>query len=206
MAKQDKFYFDKFIVLVEYARNAGQFLIEIINDYKPDKIITSLEKMHKIEHAADLEKHKIIEKLLKEFVPPLEREDIITLTQVIDDVTDAFEDVLMKLYMYNVRELRGDFVEFARIALQCADGLLEVVTEFPNFKKSTKLHPAIVEVNRLEEVGDRMYIKVVHDLFYEEKDPKTLIAWEDIYFHLEKCCDACEEVADVIETIIMKNT
>lgn len=206
MAKQDNFYFDEFIILVEFAKNAAEFLIEIINDYNPSIIVASLEKMHNIEHTADLEKHKVIEKLVKEFVPPLEREDIINLTQVIDDVTDAFEDVLMKLYMYNVQEMRPDAIEFATIAGQCANGLLETVKEFANYKKSTKLHPAIIEVNRLEEVGDRMYIKVVHDLFSEEKSPRTLIAWEEIYYRLEKCCDACEEVADIIETIIMKNT
>lgn len=205
MSKTDKFYFDEFIKLVEFSTSAGKFLIDILNKYEPSSIKSFLEKMHKIEHTADIEKHQVIEKLVKEFIPPLEREDIINLTQEIDDVTDAFEDVLMKMYMYNVQEVRKDVMEFAKIALQCAEALLVAITEFANFQKSTKLHAAIIEVNRLEEVGDRIYLKVVHDLFTEETDAKTLMIWEEIYYRLEKCCDSCEDVADVMETIVMKN-
>lgn len=205
MSKQDRFYFDEFIKLVEFSTSAGKLLIDIINKYEPTSIKTFLEKMHKIEHTADIEKHQVIEKLVKEFIPPLEREDIINLTQEIDDVTDAFEDVLMKIYMYNIQEIRKDVIEFAKVALQCAEALLVAITEFSNFQKSTKLHAAIIEVNRLEEVGDRIYIKVVHDLFTEEIDAKTLMIWEEIYYRLEKCCDSCEDVADIIETIVMKN-
>ncbi|MFA6628122.1 MAG: DUF47 family protein [Bacilli bacterium] len=205
MSKHNKFYFEEFIECVAFAKTAAKLLIEILNNYKPESIKSSLEKMHKIEHTADLEKHEIIEKLVKEFIPPIEREDIISLTQEIDDVTDAFEDVLMKLYMYNIQEIRKDAIEFARVALQCAEALHVAVTEFANFQKSTTLHQAIIEVNRLEEVGDQIYLKVVHDLFAEEVDPRTLIIWEEIYYRLEKCCDQCEDVADVIETIVMKN-
>ncbi|MDD4212664.1 MAG: DUF47 family protein [Bacilli bacterium] len=205
MSKQTQFYFDEFITCVDFAKSAGKFLIEILNHYEFDSIKSSLEKMHKIEHTADLEKHQIIEKLVKEFIPPIEREDIINLAQEIDDVTDAFEDVLMKMYMYNVKEIRKDVIEFAKVALQCAEALYQAVVEFANFHKSTKLLPAIIEVNRLEEVGDRIYLKVVHDLFNEENDAKTLVIWEEIYYRLEKCCDQCEDVADVIETIVMKN-
>ena len=78
--------------------------------------------------------------------------------------------------------------------------------ELYNFKKSDTIHSKIVEVNHAEEVGDKLYLDAVHSLYLEEKDPIVVMAWTETLDRLEKCCDNCEDVANVIESVIMKNT
>jgi predicted phosphate transport protein (TIGR00153 family) len=204
--KQTNYYFSAFVGLVKFATEEAEYLQRVTAQYDLSKLDVETKKMHQIEHAADIEKHKVIEKLVKEFITPIEREDIISITQKIDDVTDFIEDVMLKLYMFNVQELRDEFKDFTKVILDCTKGLETVAREFYNFKRSTTIKDAIIEVNRLEEVCDKIYIDAVHRLFAESKDPVHLMIWEDIFLSLEKCCDACEEVADTIESVIMKNS
>ncbi len=78
--------------------------------------------------------------------------------------------------------------------------------EFQNFKHSKTLHDKVVEINRLEEVGDGLYFEMMSNLFRSSKDPVELMTWTEILHKLEKCCDNCEDVANVIEQIVMKNS
>ncbi len=203
--KQENYYFLGFIRLIEFSNKAARLLDSIINDYHPEKLAEFKDQMHEIEHSADLEKHIIIEKLVKEFITPIDREDIINITQKIDDVTDAIEDVLLRLYMYNVQTILPSAKEFTNIILQCTNELLVMVNEFYNYKKSTTLKDSIIEVNRLEEVCDKLYMESVRDLFTNNSNSKEIYIWEQLLYRFEKCCDTCEEVADSFETITMKN-
>ena len=114
-----------------------------------------------IEHAADLEKHKLMEQLTKEFITPIEREDIILLFQQIDDVTDCIEDVARKLYMYNVTSIRPEMTEFAEIIHQCCVVTKDALSEMPRFQKSETLKTHIIRVNELEEAGDRLHFSAM---------------------------------------------
>ena len=78
--------------------------------------------------------------------------------------------------------------------------------EMHNFRKSTLLRDLVIEINHMEEEGDRLYTETMRRLYTEEKDPVSVMAWTTLYDHLEKCCDQCEDVADVVERVIMKNT
>lgn len=203
--KHENYYFLAFVRLVEYTNKAAKLLESFINDYNPARLSEYKDKMHEIEHSADLEKHVLIEKLVKEFITPIDREDILSIAQKIDDVTDAIEDVLLRLYMFNVQEINNDAKEFTKIISQSTHTLLLMANELHNFKKSTTLKDAIIEVNRLEEVGDRLYIDAVRSLFISNISSKEIYIWEQMLYRFEKCCDACEDVADSVETIIMKN-
>lgn len=203
--KNDNYYFLGFIRLVDFSNQAAELLRNIIENYDNAKLSELKDKMHYIEHSADLEKHLMIEKLSREFITPIEREDIIDIAQKIDDVTDAIEDVLMRLYMYDVKEINQNLRDFTEVICNCCKGLSVAVNEFANFKRSNTLKDAIIEVNNLEEVGDRLYIDSVRQLFTNTTDARELIIWEVLYNLVEKCCDSCESVADAIETVIMKN-
>jgi len=206
MAKLNKnFYFTSFSELAKYPLREAELLHNIIVNFEKIDIKESLVKMHDIEHQADTANHAVIFKLIKEFITPIEREDIIAICQKIDNVTDAIEDVLLRLYMYNVKCLRPDLSEFINVIIDCCKAIELAFQEFPNFKKSDKLKEYIVEINNLEEIADRLYTDSVRRLFAETKDPIQLIIWEEIYYRFENCCDACEDVADAIESVIMKN-
>ena len=200
-------YYEMFVSLVNYSCQAAEGLHHTLVNFNPESLPETMASMHGIEHAADDEKHTVLERLTREFMPPIEREDIVALTQEIDEVTDTVEDVLLKIYMYNIQTIRDDAIVFARTIADCCDGMKIMMEEFRNFKHSKIIHDQIVEINRLEEVGDKLYTDAVHKLYTEPNvSPKDLFAWTLEYSRLERCCDACEPTANLVETIIMKNS
>jgi predicted phosphate transport protein (TIGR00153 family) len=206
MARKDNDYFKIFVTLVDYSCKAANLLIEVMTDYKPEELETRMTEMHDIEHSADLEKHKMMEKLAKEFITPIEREDIMDMANQIDNVTDAIEDVLMRLYMFNITVIRKDALEVAVIIGQSCRELKKALEEFANFRKSKDLHRHIVEVNRLEEDGDKIYTEATRRLYVSEMNPVAVSAWTHVFHILEKACDSCEDVSDVIERVLMTNS
>lgn len=207
MAKKDNnYYFEAFAKGISYANDAAVLLKNTYENFDKIDIKDRFEEMHKIEHAADGVKHEMMERLVKEFLPPIEREDIVELAHTIDDVTDSIEEVMLRMYMHNVTELRSDVKEFAALIVRCCDDLKVVAEELHDYRKSTALVSKIKEVNSLEEEGDRIYAKAMNRLYTEEKDPVTILVWTNIYDRLEKCCDKCEKVMDTVELIILKNS
>jgi len=207
MAKKDNnYYFDTFEKCISYANEAAILLKECFDNFDAGKLKVHIEEMHKIEHTADGVKHELMERLMKEFLPPIEREDIVELAHTIDDVVDTVEDVLLGMYMYNIRYFRPEVQEFTSLIARCCAALAEMGKELSNFKKSTLLKEKIVEINGLEEEGDRLYREAIRRLYTEEKDAVAILAWTTMFDRLEKCCDSCEDVADTVEQIIMKNS
>lgn len=203
---QSNNYFKMFLDQMTFACEAAQCLYDYLNDFNADEISVQIKKMHVIEHNGDKERHDIMHKLVKEFIPPIEREDIMLLSEQIDNITDNIEDVLLCIYMYHVHFISDDAIKFSALVLKCCNELKKAVKEFCNFKKSSTIHEIIIEVNRLEEVGDDLYTDVFRKIFLAKPDPLDAMALAEIYKYLEKCCDACEEVADIIESVIMKNS
>lgn len=207
MAKKDNnYYFDTFEKCISYANEAAILLKDCFDNFDAGNLKVHIDEMHGIEHTADGVKHELMERLMKEFLPPIEREDIVELARTIDDVVDTVEDVLLGMYMYNITELRSEVKEFANLIARCCAGLAEMAKELANFKKSALLKERIVEINGLEEEGDRLYIEAIRRLYTEEKDAVAILTWTTLYDRLEKCCDSCEDVADTVEQIIMKNS
>jgi predicted phosphate transport protein (TIGR00153 family) len=207
MAKSKDFnYFKAFIDLSNGSLKAAELLSTTLYNFDVNKIVEKVKEMHTVEHNADLERHEIMNRLTKEFLPPIEREDIISLADNVDDVIDSIEDVLIGIDMYNIRTIRPEIIRFIEVIMDCCKSMSAALTEFEHFKRSHTLHAAIIEVNRLEEVADELYINGVRNLYRNTKDPVELMVWTEIYRLLEKCCDSCEEVANDIENIVMKNS
>lgn len=204
--KKDYNYFDMFVNLVNYSCRASEKLCQILENFDADQLPNMLDEMHGIEHKADLEKHDMMEKLAKEFITPIEREDIISLAHEIDNVTDSIEEVIVKIYMFNLRELPNETQEFTKVISKACNTLKKAMEEFHNFRKSTTLHELIVEVNFLEEECDRIYTRSVRNLFESCSDPVKLMAFTEIIECFERCSDACEDVSEVMGGVIMKNS
>ena len=204
--KNDQYYFDNFIACTNSACQAARMLEENLNDFHVDTLQAKLDALHEIEHGADQKKHEMMGVLVKAFITPIEREDIILLSQGIDEVTDKIEDVLLRMYCNNIRSIRPDALDFIGVVIKCCDELKNMLREFPKFKNSKKLHEHIVNINTLEEDADQMFISGMRNLHTTCDDPVTIIVWREIYIYLEKCVDACEHVADTVESVIMKNS
>lgn len=204
--KNDDFFFQNFIQCADFSLQAASMLKKSFKTFNPALLKEQLDDLHEIEHSADVKKHEMKSALVKAFITPIEREDIMMLSQNIDDVTDCIEDVLLVVYVNNVSVLRTDAIPFTELIIQSCQMLLDTLAEFSDFKKSKTLNQKMINVNSLEEEADKLYIQSMRKLHIESNNPLEIIAWREIYSALEKCTDACEHVADVIEEILMKNS
>lgn len=204
--KGERYYFDNFIACAACAKKAAVMLEETLSSFDVKALPGKIEQMHTVEHQGDSLKHEMMAELMRAFITPLEREDIILLNQNIDEVTDCIEDVLLRVYVNNVKLITPETVRFTKLLIRCCEVVHNLLQKFPDFKRDRSLHELIVEINALEEEGDRLFISSMRKLHTESSDPIEIIAWREIYIYLEKCLDACEHVADVVESVIMKNT
>lgn len=204
-AKED--YFDLFEKQTKAAVAEAQLLIEVIDSYEQGKSVRELmERAHALENESDEFSHVVYKRLAHDFITPIEREDIIELTQSLDNLIDYIEDVVLAFYMYRAHDMHEHAREFARLIKKSCKALDKAMEDFRNFKKSKTFKQLIVDVNAYEEDADRLYIKVNRSLFGKESDdPMRVATWTRIFDRMEKCCDACEHVADTMGGILLKN-
>ena len=204
--KKNNDYFEMLVDLIGYSCGAAFLLDNTISNFRVSQIDKKIKDMHEIEHNADIKKHEMINKLSKEFITPIERGDIIELASEIDNVTDAIEDVLARIYMFNISVMREEALEFSNLIVRICNETSALIKEFRNFKKSSEISKLIININDLEEEGDRIYTRSIKGFYSSIMDPIRFITWKETFEYFEKCCDACEHVADAIESVIMKNS
>ena len=113
--------------------------------------------------------------------------------------------VFLQIYMCNVDTIREDVPQMVELLLECIKALQDVIGELKRFKSSKTIGQSIIRVNDLEEQGDRLYVENMHRL-YGESDLRTVVVWKNIYACIENCMDVCEHAADIVNTVIMKNS
>ena len=204
--KRDSYYFDGFIAQCRFSCELAKRTTELLRDFKHDEVKDNLIELHGIEHAADQKQHEIMEHLIKEFIAPLEREDIVQMAQELDDLTDAIEDIMITCYEYDVKTIDDVVLKYMDIIEAGVESLQDLLKKFENFKKDSSMTENIITINRYEVDGDRIYREAMHDLFVRETDPRTLIAAKALYTCLEYVMDDIEDLANLTESIIMKNT
>ncbi|MEG2288751.1 MAG: DUF47 family protein [Clostridium sp.] len=199
-------YFEMLSELVGYSCTEAYLLNETLINFDAMTLELKVKEMHEIEHTADIKKHNMMDKLAKEFITPIERGDIIELAHQIDNITDAIEDVLVRVYMSNISTVREEALGFSKLIIKISNEAKGLIEEFRNFKKSTNIAKLRENINLLEQEGDKLYVIGIKKFYAEITDPIELIIWKDIFEYFEKCCDACEDVAKVVESVIMKNS
>jgi predicted phosphate transport protein (TIGR00153 family) len=164
----------------------------------------SLIKMEEIEHEGDEATHGIIEHLNKTFITPFDREDIHKLATQLDDVIDMINTIVSRLRVYKLLGVNKNLVEFSVIIEQSVNGVACAVKSLRTLKDAKSIMNSCVEVNRLENVGDALRDRVLADLFETEKDPIAVIKWKEIFQDAETVLDVCEDVVNVVESILVK--
>jgi predicted phosphate transport protein (TIGR00153 family) len=197
--KEEKF-FDMFISMAQNAHESSKLLTLMME--QPDKIRDTAESIKALEHKGDRMTHDLIVKLNKTFIVPIDREDIYGLSSKLDDVTDLIESIARRLVLFKVTEVSEPALELARILQRSTAAIVIAVTELQN---GMRVMDPCIEINRLEDEADHIYHLALAKLFEAEKDPIALIKWKELYEKLEASLDRCEDVANVIEGIIVKN-
>jgi len=204
--KEEYSYFSEFEKNSNYIVESAEILKETLANYSSEKLEENIAKVHKLENAADKTLHQMRNYLIKDFLPPIDREDIILIGHRIDDLEDCIDELLINFNILNITNIREDAIEFAELLMKCCTTVKDIIADFKNFKKADAVKEKVIEVNELEEKADRLFESVMKKLYQEEKDPMEVIKWTTIYNCFENTTDACERIGDGIEDVIMKNS
>lgn len=206
MAKKTNEYFLLIEQQAAICVEAAALLENILTEYSAAGMAVRRVEMHAVERRADGICHDIRNRLSAAFITPIDQGDILHLAQLLDDVTDALDEVALECYMFRLAELPAGAPAFAGLTRRCVGKLCEAAIELRNFRSSGRLRALLAEVNTLEEQADDAYATAIHDLFAEDAAPRTLIAGKAVFDCMEACCDLCGHAADVMDQIIIKNT
>jgi uncharacterized protein len=197
--REEKFYED-FKVMADQIR-AGARLLEVMLAQDPP-LADKAHEIKEVEHQCDFMTHEIIQRLNKTFVTPIDREDIHELARTLDDVMDAIDSAAALIPLYRIDKVRPGARELTRVILQQADELRAAVEALENRKG---VLDRAIEINRLENEADRIHKTAIGQLFDEETNPIAVLKWKEILDMLEEATDACEDVANLLENVVVKH-
>lgn len=204
--KKPDYFYESFTLLTSFSLSAIEKLIEGLKDFDVSKLEQIKNEVHLIEHNADIKKHEIEENLAKEFITPIDREDIFLLLDRIDNLTDAIDDVSYILYLRNFTKLPENIDLFLN---KCKDSILALMDIFKNMDKISNkkiMDPLFNKVLEIEREVDHLYEINVRDLYLKEnEDSLSLRKSEKLYSLLEEVTDDAKEVVKEIQIVMYKN-
>jgi uncharacterized protein len=193
-------FFDLFKELTDEIRAAGTLLEELLAAEPPD--ITKVDRIRDAEHRCDALTHDAIQRLHRTFVTPFDREDLYSMSTSLDNVMDAIDHVATLMRLYQIRTVRPGARELAHVVSSSAERLHMAMDALATKRP---VQPHTVEINRLENEADHVYQEAIRQLFETESDPIVIMKWKELFDDLEQITDACEDVANVIEGIVVKH-
>jgi hypothetical protein len=197
--KEERFY-DDFTAMAEEIRRGAEMLDAMLAPDRP--VWDKADEIKEVEHKCDFLTHEIIQRLNRTFVTPLDREDIHTLARTLDDVMDAIDASATILRLYHIESVRPGARELSRLVRDSVDQVACAIRALEGRKGVAE---CAVEINRLENEADRAHQAAVQALFKEERDAVEIIKWKEIFDFLEQATDRCEDVANVLEGVVVKH-
>jgi predicted phosphate transport protein (TIGR00153 family) len=200
LVPQNKQFFRLLERASDNAVGISRRLLQLLEEFPANG--AHLREIKELEHEGDRLTREVVDLLNRTFVTPFDRDDIYLLASAIDDVCDHVDEASGNIVGYGVEEIRPKAKEQAEVILRSAEKLHEAVSRLEGFKdSSSQLHA----LRDLEDEGDRLNRTAVSELFSSGEDPIVVIRWKDIHEQLEEAVDACENAADVLEAILVKN-
>jgi len=198
--KEEKF-FDMFSASARNVLEGAKALKDLVYNYTDvERKVLNIEQ---IEHQGDNVFHEIMDKLNKTFITPIEREDIHKLASELDDVLDAIEGIASRLNNFKIPQPTLECIRLVNIIYEAVTQIEKAVSDLKHFRS---LLPFCIEINRLENEADQISQQMIGRLLDEEPDWRVAIKWKEIYARLETAADHCENIANVIEGIVLKST
>lgn len=198
-------YFEMFekgmqIALKAAVKLKSAFSDGVINNFE-------LKQIKEIEHEGDLHVHQCLKTIDIAFITPIDRTDIVEIIKAIENLTDSIDYIATHINILQIRDANKYLVSFVDSVVSSCEILNELMTELKQFKKNQKkINEYIIEVNRIEEEGDRTYAESMQKLFQDETDAVKIIKQKELYQLLEDSIDRCEDIADLVEMVIVAKT
>jgi uncharacterized protein len=206
LAPKERKFFPMFEQATQNLVDTSGILTEMVNTAAGDKRQELIKKIEDLEHKGDAITHDILDHLSRTFITPFDREDIHILTTVMDDIVDFIHGACKRIDLYKVDKLTPEIVKLAELIEDGCKELDAAVKCLRNLKDRTKIHEACVRINSIENHADDIYNYAIAKLFDTEKDAIHVIKFKEILSALEIATDKCEDAADVIKTIMIKNS
>jgi predicted phosphate transport protein (TIGR00153 family) len=172
----------------------------------PADLEAQSQRVAQIEQECDDITHAVVASLHKTFITPLDRNDIYRLITRMDDIMDLVEAAADRFALYEIHHTTPDVGELARALVSSAEHVRDAVSGLRDMKKAPVILQHCIEINRLENVADKILRSALARLFREEKDPIAIMKWKELYETLESATDRCEDVANVIEGVVLENS
>ena len=195
-------YFTLFSQMTAKIQEASNALVELVHGDPANFEIVS-KKIKDAEHGCDAITHEITTKLNKSFITPFDREDIFALSVSLDDVIDYIDAAARAILMYDIKEISNHAKHLAKVIQTLT---IEINSAVSMLKKPTNMNQHIVEIHRLENEADDVYYRAIGELFHNATDVLSVIKWKELYEILENATDKCENVANIIESVMLKHT
>lgn len=200
--KEDKFY-KMFVEAAENVNEAAVVLRKSLDSLS--NIDLDVSKIEELEHNGDRLVSIIVKELNDSFITPFDREDIYLLIKRLDDILDLINSTVHRFVMFNVTESTDAAKFLADNIVKCTRHILELMSELHLIGGKNHINEKIVTINQIESEVDRVFRKIVGELFRNEKDPIEIIKWKEIYQILENTIDKCEKIANIVEGVVIKN-
>lgn len=199
--KEIKFYeyFDKHAAIT---LEAARELLHIIKE--SSDITASVAKIKDLEHKADKVTYNCIESLHKIFITPIDRQEIHKLISSMDDIIDSIDVAARCIATYKITTMKPEAVDLMEVVVKAVKEVQAAVSGLKNVKNAPEIKQHCILVNRAEYDADVLLSKLVGELFENEKDTRTLIKWKEIYEKMEQATDCCEDVANIVDGIILE--
>jgi len=198
---KDEGFFGLFDQLAARLTSSSALLRELFND--PTRLEELAGKIKEEEHAADAVTYDIMQRIDRSFVTPLDREDIHLLANRLDNVVDLIDGTARRATMFHITERRDQAIALIDVLVSCSESLAKGVKEI---RTPAAVYKTARHVKELEEKADALYARAIADLFSGTPDALVVIKWKEIYDNLEHAVDECEDVANVLESISLKNS
>jgi predicted phosphate transport protein (TIGR00153 family) len=200
--KEEKF-FDLFYELATKIEEGGELFLDMVEKYEYSE--QKIAKLKELEQEADVITHRTYEKMHKTFLTPIDREDIYALVNKMDSILDMVEASAARMSLYKVKVPAKEIIDQAKILNKAIKKVKYIVHAMKNMKNAKMIMDACVEINTLENEGDIVMRMIMTRLFEQEKDPIELIKWKEIFERIEEAIDVCEDVANIVEGIVLKH-
>lgn len=203
MATRVNFY-NLLVDLSEYTVRASDMLRRSLIDFQYENVKYLVMEIHEIENDADKVYHQIQKQVERQYILPLNKEDILHLGHSIDSVIDDIEDILMAIYMYDIKEIKTSTYTFVDIIVDCSNSIVLLINSLKTAKKYSDIEDLIKHIRKLEDRADNVYIESTQNIF-SNLEAKDILKHNTLSLKLESCVDTCQHVADTVANIFLKN-